>query len=326
MTKPHVVTIGGGTGTSIVVASLRRHPVDVTTIVSVADSGGSTGRLRDEFGFQPVGDLRQALASLAATEGHEWIRKLLLYRFENGNGLSGHNIGNLILTALQDMAGSTAEALAIATKIFRLDGTIYPVTSQNVELVVEYINGTFKIGEHLLDEAIKEAVPIKRVLLSPRAKLYPPAFTALKTADMVVIGPGDHYASIMASLAVSDIKSAARHISGKIVYIVNLMTRFSQTHDMTAHDHVAGIEKRLGRPVDHIIINGGRIAPSILKYYAADREYPVIDDLGDDPRVTRATIASNIPFTPTASDTVKRSLLRHDQKKLGALLYALSTR
>lgn len=323
MRRPNVVTIGGGTGTSVVVASLRRHPVDVTTIVSVADSGGSTGRLRDEFGFQPVGDLRQALASLAASDGHDWIRKLLLYRFENGNGLSGHNVGNLILTALQDLAGSTAEALAIATKIFRLEGIIYPVTSQNVELVVEYENGTFKIGEHLIDEDSERAVAIKRVLLSPRAKLYPPAAQALRNADMVVIGPGDHYASVMASLAVSDIKTAFKRVSGKIVYIVNLMTRFSQTHGMTARDHVTCIEKRIGRPVDSIIINNGPISPSILKRYAADREYPVVDDFGKDKRVLRSRIASNIPFNTTASDTVKRSLLRHDQTKLGTLLFKL---
>lgn len=323
MKRPRVVTIGGGTGTSVVVASLRQHPVDVTTIVSVADSGGSTGRLRDEFGFQPVGDLRQALTSLAATDGHDWIRKLLLYRFENGNGLSGHNIGNLILTALQDLAGSTAEALDIATKIFRLDGTIYPVTSQNVELVVEYVNGTFKIGEHLLDVDAKDIVKIKRVLLSPRAKLYPLALQALQQADLIVIGPGDHYASIMASLAVSDIKAAFSGVKGRIVYIVNLMTRLSQTHDMTASDHLSGIEKRIGRPVDTIIINNGPIPAAILKRYAADREYPVKDDLGPDPRVIRAPIASNISFTPTTSDRVKRSLLRHDQTKLGTLLYKL---
>jgi len=323
MKSASVVTIGGGTGTSVVVASLRRHPVNVTTIVSVADSGGSTGRLRDEFGFQPVGDLRQALASLAATDGHEWISKLLLYRFENGNGLSGHNVGNLILTALQDLAGSTPKALAIATKIFRLDGTIYPVTSKNVELVVEYTNGTFKIGEHLLDEDIKNAVKIKRVLLSPRATIYPPAAQALKTARLVVVGPGDHYASVMASLAVSDIKTAFKHVSGKVVYIVNLMTRFSQTHQMTARDHIDCVEKRLGRPVDHIIINCGKVAPAILRRYAADREYPVVDDLGADKRVIRSAIASDIPFVPTASDTVKRSLLRHDQTKLGNLLFKL---
>lgn len=321
MKRPHVVTIGGGTGTSIVVASLRQHPVDVTTIVSVADSGGSTGRLRDEFGFQPVGDLRQALSSLAAVEGQEWIRQLLLYRFENGNGLSGHNVGNLILTALQDMTGSTAEALKIATKIFRLDGTIYPVTSQNVELVVEYQNGSFKIGEHLLDEQVKHPGKIKRVLLSPRAKLYPAAALALATADMVVIGPGDYYASIMAALAVSDIKQAFSKVKGKVVYISNLMTRYSQTHGMTAHDHVAGIEKRIGRPVDKIVINNGKITKKILDLYATDREYPVVDDLGEDKRVIRAAVAHNVPFVTQESDTVKRSLLRHDQARLGEILF-----
>ena len=142
-----VVVIGGGTGTSMVLSSLKEHDgIDLSAIVSVADSGGSTGRLRDEFGFQPVGDLRQALAAFAEKD---WIKNLLLYRFNKGHGLEGHNLGNLVLTALQDMTGSTAKAIEVASKIFRLQGHIYPITTKPVNLVIEYSDGTVEIGEHI---------------------------------------------------------------------------------------------------------------------------------------------------------------------------------
>src|SRR3989339_1483070 len=147
-----VVVIGGGTGTSTVVSGLKHKPVEITALVSVADSGGSTGRLRDEFGFQPVGDLRQTLAALAKENGQKWIRKLLLYRFSKGEGLKGHNLGNLILTALQDMAGSTENALEIAEKVFRLRGKILPITNENVQLEIHFDDGTVLLGEHWLNQ------------------------------------------------------------------------------------------------------------------------------------------------------------------------------
>ena len=148
---PSIVVIGGGTGTSTVISGLKSKHVRLTALISVADSGGSTGRLRDEFGFQPVGDLRQSLAALAKTGSQEWIRKLLLYRFTKGEGLKGHNLGNLILTALQDMAGSTTSALEIAEQVFQLHGEIFPVTTQNVQLEIKYDDGTVVLGEDHLN-------------------------------------------------------------------------------------------------------------------------------------------------------------------------------
>jgi uncharacterized cofD-like protein len=317
------VVIGGGTGTSTVVSGLKTKPVKITALVSVADSGGSTGRLRDEFGFQPVGDLRQSLAALAKEGSQEWIRKLLLYRFEKGEGLKGHNLGNLILTALQDMAGSTTSALEIAEQIFQLRGEILPVTARNVQLVIEYEDGTVVIGEDNLNEHVQSAKKIRSVRLSPRAKLYKEAVNALREADVIVIGPGDYYASILAALSVEDMAQVMRNVTGKIVYVVNLMTRLNQTHNMSALDHLQGIEQAIGRTCDAVIVNNGKIPNAILKKYAAEHEFPVVHDLRTDPRCITRDVVSHDTVKQVWGDTLERSLLRHDARKLAEVLLSI---
>jgi uncharacterized cofD-like protein len=324
--KPEVVIMGGGTGTFPVIDSLNGLDVSISTIIAVSDSGGSTGRIRDEFGFQPVGDLRQALASLAESNGEEWIRRILLYRFEKGEGLKGHNLGNLILTALQDMTGDTTKALEIAEKIFRLDGRVIPVTKENVNLEIHYLDGTTRVGEHILDQKEDTPKEIDKVTLVPPAQLNPLAKTVIQDADMIVIGPGDYYASLMATLVPEGIKEAFANTTGKIIYLLNLMTRRTQTHHMTARAHVEGIEAAIGKPVDVILINNAPIPETTLKLYENEEEFPVIDDLQNDPRVVRAPVISEALHTPVAYDTAHRSLLRHDSKQLQKVLTALLPR
>ncbi len=314
-----VVAMGGGTGTFPVVCALRHFGVDISSVIAVSDSGGSAGRLRDEFGFQPVGDLRQALAALAENEGEEWIRKILLYRFEKGAGLRGHNLGNLLLAALQDMTGDTTQALEIAEKVFRLDGRVIPVTKDNVQLAVIYVDGSIVIGEHLLDQTVTKPKKIRRVTLTPSGKINPLARDAIAQADLIIIGPGDYYASLMATLLPTGMKAALKKTNAKVVYIVNLMTRLTQTHHMTAQDHVHGIEKAIGRPLDAIILNSQPIPPSILTIYEQEGEHPVIDNL-DTPNVIRAELISDHIFQPQQNDTAHRSLLRHDSMKLQKVL------
>lgn len=321
-----VVVIGGGTGTFPVISALKQQPVHLTSIIAVSDSGGSTGRIRDEFGFQPVGDLRQALAALAQAEGEEWIRRILLYRFEKGNGLKGHNLGNLILTALQDMTGDTTQALDIAEKVFRLEGEVVPATSDNVQLEITYTDGSVAVGEHLLDEEGDHTQPVKSirsVRLIPEARVSPKAAKAIEGAQLIVIGPGDYYASLMASLLPEGMSQAFAKTSAKIVYMVNLMTRLTQTNGMSARQHVEGIEKVIGRKVDYIIISNGSIPQDILDVYAASNEFPVNDDLGNDPQVIRADLVSEEVNHKSTVDTAHRSLLRHDVNKVGQVLREL---
>jgi len=319
MAHPTVV-IGGGTGTFPIISALKQLKVDITSIIAVSDSGGSTGRIRDEFGFQPVGDLRQALAALAQADGEEWIRQILLYRFTKGEGLKGHNLGNLLLTALQDMTGDTTKALEIAEKVFRLHGEVVPATPDNVQLEIVYEDGTTEIGEHKLDEVVDQPKKISRVRLVPAATLNPKALHAIQDAELVVIGPGDYYASLMAALLPEGTRSALSSTSAKIVYMVNLMTRISQTHDMTAAQHLAGIEAVIGRPVDYAIINQAKIPANVLQAYAAHHEFPVIDDLHHSSQVLRVDLLSNELHHQRAADIAPRSLLRHDAVKVSRVL------
>lgn len=323
----NVVVIGGGTGIFPVTTALKHIPgVSITTIIAVSDSGGSTGRIRDEFGFQPVGDLRQSLAALAESDGQEWIRKLLLYRFEKGSGLKGHNLGNLILTALQDMTGSTSEALYRAQSIFRLDGEVIPSTTENVDLKIVYTDGTQVVGEHTLDETPDTVVAIDHVELDPPAALNPFAAKAIQDADVILIGPGDYFASIMAALSPTGIQEAFAQSQAHIGYIMNLMTRLTQTNEMSAKDHLLGIEKKISKRVDSILINSQEIPSHIRAAYEKEHEHPVENDLSNDPRVIAAPIISSEVFNTSKVDTAHRSVLRHDSQALTQVLAQLVQR
>jgi uncharacterized cofD-like protein len=318
----HITVMGGGTGTSVVLAGLKQYRYQLNAVVSVADSGGSTGRLRDEFGFQPVGDLRQALSALAADADQTWIRDLLLYRFSKGSGLEGHNLGNLILTALQDMTQSTAKALEVAANIFRLSGRIYPITNKKVDLVIEYADGTFIIGEHHLNPKQAGGKVIKKIRLSPAASIYPPAKQCLIKSNAIIIGPGDLYASLMPNLIVKGIKPTFALSSATIIYVVNLMTSFTQTHQMTASDHISIIQKAIGRPLDYVILNNAPIPPAILKSYQVHQDSPVIDDvkLSSPTQIIKAPLIHKAKVKHQSGDSLTRSYLRHDPQKLARII------
>jgi uncharacterized cofD-like protein len=316
-----IVILGGGTGTFGVVSAIKPLPVKISTVIAVSDSGGSTGRIRDEFGFQPVGDLRQSLAALADPHDQEWIQKILLYRFEKGNGLKGHNLGNLILTALQDMTGNTTRALEIAALAFDLRGDVIPVTKKTVDLQITYTDGTQVVGEHLLDENPKKPKEIARVDLVPNCQASPKAIKAIHQANFIIIGPGDFYASLMATLVVPGVKEAISKSKAIVIYISNLMTRFTQTHNLTAKGHTKKIEDVIGKKVDIIIINSGKINPKVVKHYAEQHEFPVINDFPDDSKqVLSEDLVQTAVVKKSEVDNTYRSLLRHDPKKLGQVL------
>lgn len=327
--RKKITVVGGGTGTSIVLAGLKKNKVfDLSAVVVVSDNGGSTGRLRDEFGFLPVGDLRQCLAALTDGDLQREISKILLYRFEKGRGLKGHNLGNLILTALEDLYPSPGQALEIATQIFRINGQVYPITEADVQLKIQYQNGETKHGEKTLDDPKNGGKKIDSIDLQPPATIYSKAAATLEEADGVIMGPGDLYASLLPNTLVDGFSEALqknKKRGGKFIFILNLMTHFSQTHQMTAQDHINEVEKYCKRQPDIVIINNAVISPKIQKLYAANQEYPVIDDLGNNSKksamtILRQDLLSEVLIEQKNNDEVPRSLLRHDRRKLRSII------
>ncbi len=323
--KKQVVVIGGGTGTSVVLTGLKhyQHLLDLCAIVAVSDSGGSTGRLRDEFGFMPVGDLRQCLAALASGKYQQLVRDLLLYRFQKGQGLKGHNLGNLILTALEDLADHPAQAIEHASNVFRVKGRVFPISEDIIDLEIHYQSGKKIIGEAALDDPANGGQKIAQIKLKPHTKIYHKAATAIRKADLVILGPGDLYASLLPNTLAEGFVKALAANKGKFVYVVNLMTHYAQTHNYTALDHLLEVEKYSGRKPDFAIINNGKISKQVLEKYVQAQEYPVFDDLDEDQQVIRDDLLSKAITKQSKQDKVPRSLLRHDSQKLAKILIDL---
>lgn len=329
MKEKKVVVIGGGTGSFMVLSGLKKWPVFLTAVVTVTDDGGSTGRLRDEFGFLPVGDMRQCIAALSDSQADSFLNKLLLYRFAKGGwGLKGHNLGNLILTALEDIAGSEIKGLELASQIFKLKGEVVPVSLELVRLVAHYKSGEKIEGEHKIEgNKLEKDDRIEKLKTKPQGRINPRAKKAILKADLIILGPGDFFNSTIANLVIKDVPQAIKKSKAKIVYIVNLMTLRSQTEGFRASDHVKTLEKYLGRKVDYILVNKTPIPPKILKTYREkEGESPVEDDLGEDKRVIRDDFLDRRKFKKTPGDALKRSLIRHHPEKLARKIIALLIR
>lgn len=317
-----ITVIGGGTGSFVVLRGLKNYPVDLTAIINVTDSGGSTGRLRSEFGFLPVGDLRQCLAALA-DDSDDTLIKLLTYRFDRGRGLTGHNLGNLILTGLRDLYGSEPKALEKASSIFRITGRVLPVSLSQATLGAVYENGKKVLGEHAIDQPeFGGGLRIKKVFLRPEINVYKGAVNAITDCDMIVLGPGDIYTSTIPCLLVGGVKKAIKKSKAKICYVVNLMNRYSQTHNFKVSDYLREIERYTGRRVDVVVVNTSKIPKRVMGSYLAEKATIPDDDLknGDGLTVVRGGFARRSVITKDSGDDLFRSFLRHDEDKLARAL------
>ncbi len=316
-----VTVIGGGTGSFVALSGLKKLPYELAALVTVSDDGGSTGRLRDEFGFLPVGDLRQCIAALADDEKDRYLTRLLLYRFSKGKGLKGHNLGNLILTALSDIYGSETKALEIVNTIFHLKGKVFPISLTPVKLVATYSSGRRIVSEHQMEEyELKDGERIVNLEVTPRAVINPLAKRVILESDYIILGPGDLFGSTIANLVIDKVKEALAKTKARLIMVMNLMTLKSQTNGMTAKDHLETLEKYLGRPLDYIIVNNQPISQSIKEWYQRQDEHPVKDDLGRDKRVIRAAIIDEKHYQKSSADPLKRSLLRHHPFKLAMVI------
>jgi uncharacterized cofD-like protein len=324
-----IVVIGGGTGTYTVLSGLKKYKVDLSAIISMTDSGGSNRVIRDEFGLLPTSDIRQAIVALASDDSHELLRQLFTYRYNAGTGIVGMTFGNLFMAALTDVYGDQEKAIAKTCEMLGVKGSIIPVTYDNVHLVARYDNGKQVLGEHYIDEPTDELGKHRIVELEviPRARATKSAVRAIGHADLIVLGPGDLFTSIICNLVVDGISAAIRKAKAKKVFVMNLMTKFGQTNGFTAKDHLEELEKYLGKDtIDVCLVNRTKVYPrGILARYKEEKAYPVKDDLrkGNVTKVIRRSFISSKIYSKPKSDKLKRSLIRHDPARLAKAIISL---
>lgn len=322
---PKVVTIGGGTGSFVVLSGLKSYPIDLSAIVTMTDSGGSTGKLCDQLGVLPPGDLRQALVALS--EAPDIWRQLFIYRFENGD-LKGHNFGNIFLSAIEKITNSNQEAVDRASDILQTNGRVLPITFDKVSLCALYEDGTVVEGESKIEKIISKKKRIAKVYLKPNAVMNLEAKKAMERADLLIFGPGDLYTSIIPNLLVSGVKETLGYSKIKKLLIVNLMNKPGQTEGFKASTFVDEFEKYLWEgAVDYIIVNSSKPREDLIDLYKeVDRATPVEDDLGGtykNAKVIKAGVLSNVAYNKSSSDALRRSLIRHDSDKLAKVLYKI---
>ncbi len=311
-----ITAMGGGTGTHTVLSGLKRFPgVDPAAVVSIADNGGSSGKiLLDNWGrMLPTGDIRQCLVALA--EVPEEVRA----RFEKRE--DGHPYGNLILRDLIRKYGAL-EGVRRAHGVFRVRGEVIPASGEHATLCAILEDGTEIVGEDAIEKAVLDRALIRECYLKPSVDPNPAALEAILTSDVIILGPGDLYTSLVPVLLVPGIADALATTEAKLVFVVNLVTKRGQTVGYGASRFVRTVERHIDdRLVDYVIVNNGLIPPEALAKYERDGEAPVVDDLSRiDPRVVRGDYVNRTPVTPTPGDDVERSLIRHDEHGLVAAI------
>lgn len=315
-----IVTIGGGTGSYVALLGLKKYPLKLTAIVAMTDSGGSSGKLKDELGVLPPGDIRQCLVALA--ESPKLLRDMFNYRFEKG-GLKGHSFGNIFLSVLEKNTGSMKKAISEVGKILRIKGNVVPVTFDKSDLCVELKNGQIIIGETHIDvvEKMEKRPRIIRAFLKPDAELNNDAKKAIDEADYIIIGPGDLYTSIIPNLLVKGFTEYIKNSKAKKIFVMNLMTKYGQTSSYTAKDHLDDIEKYLGKNIiNYILINSKKPRESTLSWYREYEEYPVSDNLKETNNYSliRENLIRDIIVKANSGDALKRSIIRHDPDRLAS--------
>ncbi|BAB07287.1 uridine diphosphate-N-acetylglucosamine-binding protein YvcK [Halalkalibacterium halodurans] len=275
MKKKNVVVFGGGTGLSVLLRGLKTFPVSITAIVTVADDGGSSGRLRKELDIPPPGDVRNVLVALSEVE--PLLEQLFQHRFENGNGLSGHSLGNLLLAGMTSITGDFARGISEMSKVLNVRGKVLPASNRSIILHGEMEDGTIVTGESSIPKAGKK---IKRVFLTPKdTKPLREGLEAIRKADVIVIGPGSLYTSVLPNLLVPGICEAIKQSTARKVYICNVMTQNGETDGYTASDHLQAIMDHCGVGiVDDILVHGEPISDTVKAKYAKEKAEPVIVD------------------------------------------------
>lgn len=304
---PKVVAIGGGTGLSMLLRGLKKITNNITAVVTVGDDGGSSGRLREEMGVLPPGDIRNCIAALADDE--DLITKLFQYRFDVGEGLKGHSFGNLFLTALCSITGNMVRAVRESSNVLSIRGRVLPATLDDMKLVAEMEDGRVIHGESSIPEAKGK---IKKLFTEPKeCKALPEVLTAIKNADLIVMGPGSLYTSVIPNLLVKEIAQAVAKAKAKKIYVCNIMTQPGETDNYSVSSHVNAILTHAGTKdvLDAVLVNNS-IPKNISPAYANHSSFPVVLD--------------NENLNPTGVKLVSTKLLEEEESKNGLVRHSSS--
>jgi len=312
---PRIVAVGGGTGLSVLLEGLKEYTSNITAIVTVADSGGSSGRLREQFDILPPGDIRNCLVALA--DAPTLMRQLFQFRFNKTSDLEGHSFGNLFITVMTQLTGDFEKAIRESSKVLAIRGQVIPSTLNKVALVAHYKDGSVIEGEAQIP---KRHLPIEYVRLKSldgeKICATNEAIKAIREAQIIVLGPGSLYTSIIPNLLIKEISEAIVDSVAVKLYISNIMTQYGETDNYTASDHLTALIKHSHpRIVDYCIVNKGYIPEEMLKRYKEENSFPVIPDI--------ARIRA-LGYRVVEEDVVKISdFIRHDAEKLAQIILDL---
>jgi len=315
-----VAVIGGGTGTFVDLVGLKNYSIDLSAIITMTDSGGSSGKLRDQYGVLPPGDIRQAL--IALSDSAKVWRELFLYRFESGD-FSGHNFGNIFLTVLEKITQNYEKSIQLAQQVLKTKGHVIPITLGKTNINAQLDDGSIIKTEALIDQKVKRA-KINKLYLEKDVPVNPRALNCLRNAEVIVVGPGDLFTSVLPSFMFKDFVHAYNQSQAKKVLVLNLMNKLGQTDNFKSSDFFNTYATYLQqKPFDYLVINNAPIPEEVKQLYFKSGESEVINDLktSDQFTILEGNLVSDSCYEQKAGDILERSLIRHDSQKLAEFLW-----
>ncbi len=325
MNNKTFTVIGGGTGTFSILNGLKKYSEHIYAVVTMADSGGSAKKERDEWGLLPNSDIRKSLIALAdiSSDDSLLLRQLFQYRYSNQKGISGMSFGNLFLATLTKLLKSQKKAIEKAGELLNIKGKVLPVTMDKINLKAIYENGSEVLGEHFIDEPQHDGrLAITKLSTHPYARATKEVIRAIIKSDVIIIGPGGFYTTILANLVIDGVVEAIQKSKAKKIFIMNLMTEYGQTYGFTASRFISELNKYLNTDLlDFVVINNNEIPDKILKRYKKYQAQPVKNDLSSHShyRIIEADLLSSELVKRVRGDRLQRSLIRHDPDKLAAV-------
>ncbi len=316
--RKSIVIIGGGSGSSVALRGLKTHNVDLTVVVTMFDSGGSTGILREEFGYPPLGDIRQCLVALSP-RGNEQVKALnsaLDFRFDSRSSLKGHSVGNLVLAALTTVYHGVQGAVDELSRMMQLQGQVVPVTLDEAHLCARLIDGEVIRTESAIDLRGNNGPGISEIFLDAEVKANPRALEAIEKADAILLGPGDLYTSVLPNLLVKEVSDAINDTKSPVIYACNLMTKLGETAGYGVSTFASEVIRYIGgRKLDYLLVDNTKYSPEVLNVYAAEDAAPVKLDNGAAKNFAHRIMVSELAY-------VDGLTVRHNSERLAGIVLA----